>query len=248
MDEIHLQTRIACALDAWIPDSDSMVSNSVAQALSVDSDRAFFDLLKPLDNCSVIALEIKVQESGRFKSFNEAQRRVLNAAFGAGVPVFYCFNHDDVITNANALDCSTVSPDRITEAKLGVDHSPVALHARIEDLKNKGGAKGIGDLIACGAIAHDRHANIKGLLFFAATDKEVICLDPELLQSAFERYCGTFHIYPKALREMDTSELKTHFEAMKNTARAGIEAALVAQEDYEAEIAASKRQSPRMRL
>jgi len=242
MDEIHLQTRIACALDHWLPTTDSMVSNSVAQALNAQSDRSFFDLLKPIDDCSVIALEVKVNEAfsaewPKFKSFKPDQRKVLLAAFEAGVPVFYCYNWAAVITKDNALEwCSTALPNSI----FSTDPIPkpscfssdrLSLEARVIEVQSQQGATGIGGLIACGAIAHNRHANIKGLIFFAESQSSIELLDPDFVRLAFEKYCSTFELSPRPLDEMEPPELTQWFLKMRTTARSDINAAFLRLED-----------------
>ena len=233
MDEIHLQTRIACALDNWFPKTDSMISNSVAQALNEKSDRGFFDLLKPIDDCSVIALEIKVVEPPNFKSFDYVQRRVLQAAFEAGVPVFYCFNDVLVITKNNALQCCSTALPHCVLASDPIPKAPrfssniLSLEKRVIEVQSKQSATGIGELIACGAIAHNKHANIKGLIFFAMSKTSVELLDPEFVQLAFEKYCKAFVHSPSPLEEMEPTELTRWFLKMRNTARAQINAAFV---------------------
>jgi hypothetical protein len=121
-DETELTTHIASALNDYISGSlgRSCTMNSARQALELLQKKdAFADIVKRLDKNTILSLEVKTQATlvrdGRhkFKSYNAVQRRIYEALFECGVPVFYCYNRDEApqehLTSLEILDANNSS-------------------------------------------------------------------------------------------------------------------------------------------
>lgn len=228
-DETALTTRIASALDAYITNQSTgttFTRHTTGQGLhNLPQTEVFPDIVRRLDEQRIIALEVKTQINHKFKSYSHPQRKVYEALFKCNVPIFYCYNKDERVSEfvrgANLLNANKASsPSEVSDEEGYI--IKYDLHGTLLDIVGKleraeEGLTGVGKGVLFPYLTGGMSSEIgirQLLLGYNAGDRSFNLMDQDYLMAVADQIDKALNIrmkYRGAFKDKTVDEICTIF-------------------------------------
>lgn len=233
LEERNYTTALASALDAYL---EKLVTNTFERTYTpnerkqafnkLDTSRCF-DLIKRINDSSLLILEVKVTDDNKtFRSYNNRQHIINMILREANIPIEYCYNlvddysklrNEQVLVNSNTSEPNVVCDENGNIINF---NQHINLKNLIDNMIEDNGTNGdsFNSLLSEDFIKNLQNTNIQ-LLFFAynANSEEILTFNTKELAELYYVFSEKITNQSKIdFKTANTDEIKEFFLTTQN--------------------------------
>lgn len=232
LEETNYTTTLASALDAYLQKivtdifERTYTPSAKKQAFNKLDTSKCFDLIKRINESSLLILEIKVTDDNQtFRSYNNRQHIINMILREVNIPIEYCYNLVD--DYSKLLDEEVLEKSNTSEPNMVCDENGnitnfnehIDLKSLIDNMIENNGTNGdlFNSLLSKDFIKNLQDTNIQ-LLFFAynANNKEVLTFNTKELTELYSVFSQKINNESKInFKSANTDEIKKFFLTTK---------------------------------
>lgn len=232
LEETNYTTTLASALDAYLQKivtdifERTYTPSAKKQAFNKLDTSKCFDLIKRINESSLLILEIKVTDDHKtFRSYNNQQHIINKILREANIPIEYCYNlvddyselqDEDVLEKSNTSEPNMVCDENGNIANFN-EH--IDLKSLIDNMIENSGKNGdlFNSLLSKDFIKNLQDINVQ-LLFFAynVSNKEILSFNTNELAELYSEFSKSINNESKInFKSANNDEIKKFFLTTK---------------------------------
>ncbi|ABV67179.1 hypothetical protein Abu_0919 [Aliarcobacter butzleri RM4018] len=229
LEERNYTTTLASTLDAYLENTfeRAYTPNERKQAFNKLDTSKCFDLIKRINESSLLILEIKVTDDNKiFRSYNQRQHIINMILRKCNIPIEYCYNlvddysklrNEQVLVNSNTSEPSIVCDEN---GNITNYNKHINLKNLIDSMIKAGGTNGdsFNSLLSEDFIKNLQDTNIQ-LLFFVynANNREILTFNTKELTELYSIFSKEITNQSKIdFKTANTDEIEKFFLNTKN--------------------------------